>query len=85
MVQRAGPPPGVSATGRVVVLLHGAAFTSQTWVTACPTLATLAALGHTAVAVDLPGYGDTAGLPSGMVGAVAVTSPSCPVLNCSAQ
>lgn len=28
----AAPPDGVAASGRCVLLLHGAAFTSQTWV-----------------------------------------------------
>ncbi|XP_023324492.1 protein ABHD14B [Eurytemora carolleeae] len=55
--QSASPPDGVVRTGKTVLLLHGAAFTSQTWIDKVPTLATLAALGHGVVAVDLPGYG----------------------------
>jgi len=55
--QTGSPPPGTASTGRVVVLLHGAAFTSQTWLDRVATVRTLAALGHTVVAVDLPGYG----------------------------
>jgi len=59
--QTADPPSGTSASGKVVLLLHGAAFTSQTWVDAVPTLASLAAMGHRVVAIDLPGYGKTTG------------------------
>ncbi|XP_065605525.1 protein ABHD14A [Cyrtonyx montezumae] len=47
-----------------VLLLHGQAFTSGTW-QALGTLALLAAEGHRAVAVDLPGYGDSP--PAGML------------------
>jgi abhydrolase domain-containing protein 14 len=39
-----------------VLLLHGQAFSSDNWHT-LGTLTFLAALGHRAVAVDLPGYG----------------------------
>ncbi|XP_068598498.1 protein ABHD14A [Brachionichthys hirsutus] len=39
-----------------VVLLHGQAFTSQTW-EELGTMALLAANGYQAIAVDLPGYG----------------------------
>ena len=56
-VQSAGAPAGVASTGEVVLLLHGAAFSSQTWVDKVDTVRTLAALGHQVVAVDLPGYG----------------------------
>ena len=47
--QTGSPPPGTASTGRVVVLLHGAAFTSQTWLDRVATVRTLAALGHTVV------------------------------------
>ena len=56
-VQTAKPPPGVKPTWRTVLLLHGAAFTSETWVSSIPTMATLAAAGHKVIAIDLPGYG----------------------------
>lgn len=42
--------------GQFVLLLHGAAFSSQNWVE-IGTLPLLAAMGHTAVAVDIPGEG----------------------------
>jgi len=58
-IQRADPPENVSPTGKVVLLLHGAAFTSQTWVDKVPTISTLAALGHRVIAIDLPGFGKT--------------------------
>lgn len=48
------------ATGKSVLLLHGAAYRASTWRDELPTLQTLAALGHRAVAVDLPGHGNTA-------------------------
>ena len=48
-LQTGSPPPGTASTGRVVVLLHGAAFTSQTWLDKVATVRTLAALGHTVV------------------------------------
>jgi abhydrolase domain-containing protein 14 len=45
-----------------VLLLHGQAFSAETW---CETrtLEALAAGGHAAVAVDLPGHGGTGGAP----------------------
>merc|ERR1711913_278292 len=52
-------PDGVEKSNEVVVLLHGQAFTSQTWVDKVQTMATLAALGHSVIAIDLPGYGNT--------------------------
>jgi len=55
--QTGAVPAGVSRSGRTVLLLHGAAFTSQTWIDKVPTLRTLAALGHGVIAIDLPGYG----------------------------
>jgi len=57
--QTADPPSGVAKTGQVLFLLHGAAFTSQTWINKVPTIATMAALGHRVIAVDLPGYGNS--------------------------
>jgi len=45
--------------GIPVLLLHGAAFTSQTWIDKVDTIATLSALGHPVIAVDLPGYGNS--------------------------
>jgi len=56
-IQKAEPPDNVSVSGKIVLLLHGAAFTSQTWVDQVPTIATLAALGHRVFAIDLPGFG----------------------------
>ena len=43
----------------MILLLHGAAFSSQTWVDKVDTLVTLAALGNRVIAIDLPGYGKT--------------------------
>lgn len=51
-------PEGVPLSGQSVLLLHGRAFSSETW-EKLETLHTLAALGHRAIAVDLPGYGNT--------------------------
>jgi len=50
-------PAEVARSGRTILLLHGAAFTSQTWIDKVDTIRTLAALGHGVVAIDLPGYG----------------------------
>ncbi|XP_074952391.1 protein ABHD14A-like [Phalacrocorax aristotelis] len=56
----AGPQAsGTASPGRPDVLfLHGQAFTSKTW-EALGTLALLAREGYRAVAIDLPGYGDS--------------------------
>jgi len=55
----AEPPTGVEKSNKVLVLLHGQAFTSQTWINQVPTVTTMASLGHRVIAVDLPGYGNT--------------------------
>jgi len=57
--QSANPPDNVKKSNKVVLLLHGAAFTSQTWIDKVDTIRTLAALGHRVIAIDLPGYGKT--------------------------
>ena len=61
-IQRASPPSKVARVSeKTVLLLHGAAFSSQTWVSVVPTIAILAAAGHHVIAIDLPGYGKTRG------------------------
>ncbi|XP_063267352.1 protein ABHD14A [Prinia subflava] len=52
------PAAAVSPRRPDVLFLHGQAFTSKTW-EALGTLALLAAEGYRAVAIDLPGYGDS--------------------------
>ncbi|XP_045601933.1 putative protein-lysine deacylase ABHD14B [Procambarus clarkii] len=52
------PPEGVSSSGEVVVLLHGAAFQSKTWLD-LNTINLLAAMGHHVIAIDLPGFGES--------------------------
>ncbi len=50
------PASVLPETGKTVLLLHGQAFTSETWQAGgLKTMQTLAALGHRVVAVDLPG------------------------------
>lgn len=46
--------PSVSKSKGDILLLHGSSFTSQTWEDN-KTLQYLAAMGYTAIAVDLPG------------------------------
>ena len=56
-VHHAVARPSSPAAGAVsFLLLHGAAFSSETW-RELGTLHTLAALGYTAVAIDMPGPG----------------------------
>ena len=40
---------------QTLLLLHGAAFTSKTWVESVPTIQTMCDLGYRVVAIDLPG------------------------------
>ncbi|XP_048346449.1 protein ABHD14A isoform X2 [Sphaerodactylus townsendi] len=50
---------GAASTERLeVIFLHGQSFTSKTW-EELGTLALLSGSGHRAIAIDLPGYGDT--------------------------
>jgi abhydrolase domain-containing protein 14 len=53
---------GGAATAAAVLLLHGQAFSAETW-RETGTLDALAAAGHAVVAVDLPGHGGTGGAP----------------------
>lgn len=59
-VIRQNPPKGAEDTecGVTVVFLHGAAYDKSVWVRT-GAMATVAAEGFPAVAVDLPGYGDS--------------------------
>lgn len=52
--------PSGTATHPSVLLLHGMKFTSQTW-RDLGTIATVTAVGHRVIAIDLPGYGNTQG------------------------
>jgi len=64
-VQKAEPVSSSVPTGKVILLLHGAAFSSQTWIDQVDTVASLAALGNRVLAIDLPGYGRTVGRVEG--------------------
>ncbi|XP_068218349.1 putative protein-lysine deacylase ABHD14B isoform X1 [Palaemon carinicauda] len=56
--REANPPSGVTSSGEVVVLLHGMAFKSETWLN-LGTINILAAMGHRVIAIDLPGFGNS--------------------------
>jgi abhydrolase domain-containing protein 14 len=67
--------------GRAVLLLHGAKFSAETWKT-LGTLDVLAAAGLRAVALDLPGFGqsaawqiDKASFLAGLIPALGLTRP----------
>eukprot|EP00095_Tigriopus_kingsejongensis_P005910 maker-scaffold392_size185621-snap-gene-0.20 protein:Tk05910 transcript:maker-scaffold392_size185621-snap-gene-0.20-mRNA-1 annotation:"abhydrolase domain-containing protein 14b" len=62
------PGSVLEPSGQTVLLLHGHAFQSSTWQNEVPTLQTLSAMGHRAIAIDLPGYGNT---PAAQVNQVA--------------
>ncbi|XP_059080722.1 putative protein-lysine deacylase ABHD14B [Tigriopus californicus] len=53
------PGSVVEPSGQTVLLLHGQAFKASTWHRELPTLQTISAMGHRAVAIDLPGFGNT--------------------------
>ncbi|XP_054834337.1 protein ABHD14A-like isoform X2 [Eublepharis macularius] len=55
LVQKDGAP---STEKLEIIFLHGQSFTSKTW-EELGTLALLSENGHRAIAIDLPGYGDT--------------------------
>lgn len=61
MFYRECKPTAKGEKVKTLLLLHGQAFNSDTWVLAVPTIQTMCALGHRVVAVDLPGYGKTEG------------------------
>ena len=59
----------------VVLLLHGARFSSQTW-RELGTLELLARKGYRAMALDLPGYGDATGATARWRARLADSGPS---------
>ena len=60
MFYRIAEPGDIStATGKILFLLHGAAFSSKTWQFEIGTIQTMASIGHKVIAVDLPGYGQS--------------------------
>ena len=52
--RKASPPSDVQSSGQSILLLHGMAFKSETWLN-LNTINILAAMGHEVIAVDLPG------------------------------
>ncbi|XP_052092638.1 putative protein-lysine deacylase ABHD14B [Mytilus californianus] len=77
--------PSISKSKGDVLLLHGSSFTSQTWEDN-KTLQYLAAMGYTAIAVDLPGYGKSQTIPDHckpadfMEGLICVLRMSTPII-----
>uniref|UniRef100_A0A8R1HXC5 AB hydrolase-1 domain-containing protein n=1 Tax=Caenorhabditis japonica TaxID=281687 RepID=A0A8R1HXC5_CAEJA len=57
---REARPPGAHYAKATVIFLHGQSFSSSTW-TENNLLRTFAALGYRAIAIDLPGSGQTRG------------------------
>ena len=82
-IQRASPPSkGARVSGKkTVLLLHGAAFSSQTWVSVVPTVATLAGDDD-----DGDGYGDYDGDDDGDEDSDIIASAhNCNTYSCWSQ